>query len=631
MEGEDLRSGMKKRSKPVETGFDFDSENDEPIGSMLKLRRTKKKKKNKVSNLASEGSCGGDDAIRVKEGIGGMDDNDTLASFRKRLKGPKRDQGSEAAATLALNVSLEGHEDGGFVAGGSRSASMDERVVGLLLGDDMHLHHSSDQHMEDSLSAIFHKAQSNSFRKSRAALSSKQKRGNRNVDSVLSPGSKSFTETLDSRVESRSGSASKSVGGNLESAAVSSVSAMDNQKGGDTAKGICDSRIPDGPLVDQSHSINVCDGDRQQLSCVQVEDVVCGASDEKVAFQERILDCGLDQCSAMLRDAEKIDTASSPSKVGEGVCGFSEAGELDNILTDEIGQEPVGNGASEAGVSTSAGKEILLTSCRTEPLTKSAKNILNENENNYMVSGKVFQESSINGGAKLETEFVSGRHSFDYSSLDTNVDVKDFVVSCSPEKHDIIATGSSSSIVPNEANESELAVQSNHPEKPLEMCNIPKYSTTSILKCSSMLDPIQSGGSFIRSSIPDENGNTAEYHASVSDFADNDGKISSIPRVTRKTKMRKHGDMTYEGDADWEILINDKAVNESQVAVDGERILRTRVKHDSSVNAVEDSENVAAAAVSAGLKARAVGPIEKIKFKEILKRKGGLKEYLDCR
>jgi hypothetical protein len=158
-----------------------------------------------------------------------------------------------------------------------------------------------------------------------------------------------------------------------------------------------------------------------------------------------------------------------------------------------------------------------------------------------------------------------------------------------------------------------------------------KYSSVSILKCSSVLDPTQSDGSSIQSSIPDENGNIAEYHASVSDFADNGGKISGIPRAPRKTKMHKHGDMTYEGDADWEILINDKSLNESQDAVDGERTLRTRGKQDSSLNAVEDSENVAVAAVSAGLKACAVGPIEKIKFKEILKRKGGLKEYLDCR
>jgi hypothetical protein len=321
----------------------------------------------------------------------------------------------------------------------------------------------------------------------------------------------------------------------------------------------------------------------------------------------------------MLQDVEIIDTAS-PSKLGEGVCGFSETGELGNRLNDEIAEKQVRNGASEGGVSTSYHTGLLI---------KSNENILNEN--NTMVCGKTFQESSINGGIKLEAEFVSGRNCYDYSASDTNAEVQDVVVGCSPEKHDAIASGSLSSIAPNGADESELIVQSNHPDKPLDMCNIPKYSTVSILKCSSVLDPTQSDGSSIQSSIPDENGNVAEYHVSVSDFADNGGKISGIPRAPRKTKMHKHGDMTYEGDADWEILINDKSLNESQDAVDGERTLRTRGKQDSSLNAVEDSENVAVAAVSAGLKAAAVGPIEKIKFKEILKRKGGLKEYLDCR
>ncbi|CAI8606543.1 unnamed protein product [Vicia faba] len=575
MDNEDLRPGTKKkkRSKPIEIGFD--SDNDKPIGSFLKLKRNKKK-----VSFASGGSCGGD-SVKENENSRVMDDNDTLATFRKRLKGPKRDQG------YGLNVSNEGD---GLGSGGSGKGD-----------DNMQLRHDHDsgQHMEESLSTIFHKAQFSSVRKSRGALGSKQKKRNRSVDSGLKHGSRSLTENVDYVVESRSGSAFtlKSVERNHESDTFCSVSAMENQQGSgdclqdEKAKGICDSNIPDEPSVDHSNSIIACDGDRQLLSIVQVVNV-CGASDEKVTLQEKIIDNSLNRCSSMLQDVEIIDI-DSLSKVGEGVCGLSETAELENNRsTDEIAEEQVRNGASEGGVSSSAEKEVLLT-CHTELLIKL-------NENNPMVSGKRFQESSINGG-------------------------------CSSEKHEAIASGSLSSVLPNDANESELIVQSNHPDKPLEMCNIPKYSNAPILKCSYALDPNQSDGSSIQSSIPDENGNTAEYHVSVSDFADNGGKISSIPRATRKTKMNKHGDMTYEGDADWEILINDKALIGSQDAADGEHTLRTRVKQDSSLNAVEDSESVAVAAVSAGLKARAVGPIEKIKFKEILKRKGGLKEYLDCR
>ncbi|XP_061349957.1 lysine-specific histone demethylase 1 homolog 3-like [Gastrolobium bilobum] len=647
MDGDDMRSGTKrKRSKPVE--FGFHSDDDEPIGSMFKLKRSKKK-----VVLTSEGSCG-DDTIRKKEDLVGMDD--TLACFRKRLKGPKRDHGS--GATQGRKVSVEGHavSDDDLVACGSLSTSKDEKEKDLLLGDGMQLQHSSDQHMEDSLSAIFDKAQSSSIRKSRASSCSKQKRGSQNVDGGLSPSSKSFPEIVDSVVESRSRSDSASilVGRNLKSAdgfsqasdlcPFSSVSVVDNQKCGDdcfqeeTTEGICDSKIPDGPLVDHSRSINFCDGDTQQLSCVQVEDIRC-ASDQKVVLQERVPNDCLNQCTVMLHEVGIIDTGSL-SKVGEGVFGFTEAGKFKKRLTDELAQ--VCNGASEHGVSTSTGKEIFITSCHIEPLIESSENILNEN--NYMVSEKVLQESSrngalefsgcnveVDGGVKSETEFVSGRNCCNYSSLDTKDEVQDVVLGCSPKKNDVIGAGSVSSMVSNEANESELAVQSNHLEKPLETCNIPKDSAASILKCSSVVDPIQSDGSSLQSSIPDENGNCAEYHASVSDLAENDVKISDIPRVVRMAKMRKHGDMTYEGDADWETLMNDQALNENQVDVDGDCPLRMKVKQDSSLNVVQDSENVAIVAVSAGLKAHAASPIEKIKFKEILKRKGGLKEFLDCR
>lgn len=574
MEGEEIRSGTKKkRSKPLEIGFD--SDDDEPIGSLFKLKRSRKK-----VSLA----CGGADSVKEGEDLGCMDD--TLASFRKRLKGPKRDQGSEPTPTpapaSALNVSREGHDDEGLVSGGSR--------------DGKQLQHSSDQHKEGSLSEIFHKAgQSNSIRKTRVSSgSTKQKRGVQNVDSGLSTCSEGFTETVDSVVESRSRSSSSALKlgkRNVKSAPFSSVPAVDDQKGVDdcfqeeSAQRTCNSDIPDVPLVDHSHFINVCDGDRQQVSGIQVEDICC-ASDQKAALQERVCNDGLNHCSAVVEDLEVIGIAS-PSKVAEGACGFTEAGELENRLTDEIAE--VYNGASECGaVCSSTVKEDFVTR-HNEPLIEATE--------------------------KPETEFVP-------SSLDANAEL---------QKHEATASRNLSSVVPNEANESEMAVQSNNPEEPLVTCNIPKYSTASIPKCSSVLDPIQSDGSSIQSSIPDENGKTAEFHAPVSDFADDDGKTSGIPRVMRKAKVRKHEDMTYEGDADWEILMNDRAQNESQVVGDGEHTLRTRLKHNSSLNAVEDSENVAAVAVSAGLKARAISPIEKIKFKEILKRKGGLKEYLDCR
>lgn len=91
----------------------------------------------------------------------------------------------------------------------------------------------------------------------------------------------------------------------------------------------------------------------------------------------------------------------------------------------------------------------------------------------------------------------------------------------------------------------------------------------------------------------------------------------------RKPKRRKHGDMAYEGDADWDVLLDEHGI------VDTNRPIRTRERSNFKMGV--NAEIGGAAAVSSGLKARGTGPVEKIKFKEVLKRKGGLQEYLECR
>ncbi|XP_010263907.1 PREDICTED: lysine-specific histone demethylase 1 homolog 3-like [Nelumbo nucifera] len=100
------------------------------------------------------------------------------------------------------------------------------------------------------------------------------------------------------------------------------------------------------------------------------------------------------------------------------------------------------------------------------------------------------------------------------------------------------------------------------------------------------------------------------------DLENKDNKLSMTLRSMRKVKKRRHGDMAYEGDADWEVLMREKSFLESNHVLD--RLRPSKMKDK-------------AAAVAAGLKARAAGPVEKIKFKEVLKRKGGIQEYLECR
>ncbi|XP_006661993.1 lysine-specific histone demethylase 1 homolog 3 [Oryza brachyantha] len=114
-----------------------------------------------------------------------------------------------------------------------------------------------------------------------------------------------------------------------------------------------------------------------------------------------------------------------------------------------------------------------------------------------------------------------------------------------------------------------------------------------------------------------------------SDFEDMEN-ASKSRRVTRSARKRKHGDMAYEGDVDWETLMQEQGLfsNLSASLADHSVKLKDKIK----ISEVHDNgDDSGIAAVRAGLKAKAVTPIEKIKFKDILKRKGGLQEYLECR
>ncbi|KAL0438460.1 UNVERIFIED_CONTAM: Lysine-specific histone demethylase 13 [Sesamum latifolium] len=123
----------------------------------------------------------------------------------------------------------------------------------------------------------------------------------------------------------------------------------------------------------------------------------------------------------------------------------------------------------------------------------------------------------------------------------------------------------------------------------------------------------------------DHQGTCADDRGPLADTETKENSLLVVQRAQRNAKKHRHGDMAYEGDIDWDVLMQSQEFFINHQTVD-----KTREKSNSPSTAV-DAENVKAAAVAAGLKARAVGPLEKIKFKEVLKRKGGLQEYLECR
>lgn len=113
------------------------------------------------------------------------------------------------------------------------------------------------------------------------------------------------------------------------------------------------------------------------------------------------------------------------------------------------------------------------------------------------------------------------------------------------------------------------------------------------------------------------------------DYEDTEN-ASKVKRVTRSSKKRKHGDMAYEGDVDWETLMQEQGLFSNPLAGFADQSIKSKDKIKTS-EVYEGGGDNGLAAVRAGLKAKAVTPLEKIKFKEVLKHKGGLQEYLECR
>lgn len=104
------------------------------------------------------------------------------------------------------------------------------------------------------------------------------------------------------------------------------------------------------------------------------------------------------------------------------------------------------------------------------------------------------------------------------------------------------------------------------------------------------------------------------------------------PYITHKHFCFRHDDMAYEGDMEWDVIMGvSEPPTDWNWLPEKDRLSRGRGKgglHLSSHGQIFPGE---AAAVAAGLRARTLGAAERICFKDALKRRGGLQEYLECR
>lgn len=90
--------------------------------------------------------------------------------------------------------------------------------------------------------------------------------------------------------------------------------------------------------------------------------------------------------------------------------------------------------------------------------------------------------------------------------------------------------------------------------------------------------------------------------------------------------------MAYEGDMEWDVIMGvSEPPTDWNWHPEKDRLSRGRGKGGLALFSHGQIFPGEAAAVAAGLRARTLSAAERICFKDALKRRGGLQEYLECR
>ncbi|KAK5839871.1 lysine-specific histone demethylase 1 homolog 3-like [Gossypium arboreum] len=519
--------GSKKRLKVTAAEVGVDSDDDEPILSLLKLRKPKNPKKDKAGLEGSAGKCqkvevkAGKTVDKDEEDFGGM--NDTLASFRKKLKDPKKDidPGAMRVRSYSLNKSVEG---GGILDGKSVSNT---DVKGQDIGEDRS-DVANDKVVGKKRTGKVRRTKSDSKAtpsevddESGAKLEEDQNEGG------LLPGEGSYQCSH----KAQSGSVGKS------------CAILSLKHNCEAAHHASDSKNPSRNYGDSSHSVSSSSfSHSSSKECNTAENQ---GFDHSLCQQESILEPG---DVTVQKDPTEHPCRSSKFCDKERYC-HSNIELRDNFSAIDQRSRP-GSESSQQN---------------KHNLSLSVVDSLNMEETCTDVPNSCAEEYS----------------------LETSIHPNELVAS--------IQRCNSALDQPSE--------DASH-----GACG-PSHDTVFISKEANVDSPI---------STPDENESFHEDAVSLPSSEIRNSKSSAVQRGGRNIKKRRHGDMAYEGDADWENLLTEQGFFGNQQFVDSDHSFRAREKFDE-------------AAVSSGLKARAVGPVEKIKFKEVLKCRGGLQEYLECR
>ncbi|KAK4351911.1 hypothetical protein RND71_027429 [Anisodus tanguticus] len=699
----------------------FDSGDDEPIGSLLKLKSKKHSKKVKVE-LSSRKAVVRKTAVKDGDLVG-MDD--TLASFRKKLKGPKKDSGSvstigkssssnsskltvkspDGSAKVVTKIVEKGQSDEGFEKGNKRKGKRAKVALELKKSEisvDMSLQYdkesgksspnSMDGILEDSLSSFLKKkAQSGFIKKSHSSFQSKRGKESEVLCDVLNS-STTATETFPFISTSMCQKPVEEIPESNESVHVAlDRGSVDMQsKSGDllSEKEERDQHILhfDSRPELSSYALN---NDELLKSSIDIDDA------SSMEGSQLTVPAGLNKVTGVLDGEIKChiklseEETATANNIVENCKDLHDEGVLKNCSIRHE-QSASKDGFSDQSMAT--GRENIEKLEFGHPMSEAKFNAdmdVNELDDKSQGSvGHVFSQTLMSSASLLEgspaakektgvegsgyaqvllmPDFVAAEKcSGDFDdqqpiSSDSADEQACAPVSLSKEDGQLLEGGLSPvSIGRNQ--QVRVASQMKHGDQIMENGDdlydssrqmTIDNSVSSLRKCSS---------DFHQSQLTEENCEGAHHQSREFVSGDDEGDATSSPSITpecdesvaeetesrlaaegkeqrlfsgqrapRKTKKRRHGDMAYEGDVDWEILVHGHDFRLSHQDGDGRHSFKTRGKLDSSL-IVMDTENGGVAAVSVGLKAREVGPVERIKFKEVLKRRGGLLEYLECR
>ncbi|OWM75006.1 hypothetical protein CDL15_Pgr021357 [Punica granatum] len=571
MEGEEEKSGaVKKRDKTVEIGFD--SDDDEPIGTLLKLKKPRKAKKARLGLEADSDKGNKVEATKEKsvavddDDSGGMDD--TLACFRRKLKGPKKDGG--------LKVSRERSVSSAEVDQSKQSSSLKDASVDETSAENVvEMGHNAVDHGSDK------KADKKKQGKASKCKLEKVKKLSYDVSE-----SRDNSVHLESQEIARSGSkdsADEPVEDSLSSffkkAQAGGVSKFQKALGSKSKKG----KI----IKKASSNGGSSQGDEERSHSATFRKMSGCSFSVKVASQNHAKESPNRRSVSAPKECFQVENRSSDDNT---CCAPSFIEETHNVAKGLVSAQEV-NPPEPFDAEKPCSGDVELMSTQGNEISLAAEVMVEaesgKTETNRVSTDAVSEDKADVSMSRLGDEVQDC--CFDNKLLDN---------SCTDAAEDVCRS-----------------------------CN----GRNSEVPVKTVEDVLVTGGlqndTWRRSTTPVDDDITMdeildENENSLPESGSKENRLSVAQR--RKAKKYRQEDMAYEGDAEWDTLISEHGFLESYQLMDSDRPHRSRGKVDSSVNG-------SAAAVSVGLKARAAGPVEKIKFKEVFKRKGGLQEYLECR